>query len=864
MIPELKPEPNGWPPPPPPLHARILLTGGPASVSINNGQSVALQFTVERIVTEAPVALGVLGLPPGVTASFSPPSLPAASVVQKFTLTLTAAANATAAVENMRVEASATGALPASEAVMVTVVSPYTFIPGAPILQIGPSGETTASSQTPVVLAAFGQAAVPFNLQFLAGVTGTVSFSFTGAPATEVTAHFSPLTLSAPPAPGYVAVTATLTAGPSISPASFSVTCEVLVNSELRGSFGFPLRLVAPFVSSVSPQAGSVPVFGSPGTSVVITGGGFGPGTTVAFGADSPVAPVSVAGNGTSLVVQVPATAASGQVQVVSPAGQASGAPDFAVDNYRNTRGFSWGNSDQFQDLVGGSYSEADATALFGSSQTIISIGIFGIKFFNPLVDAFLAIANALLDSGGQCFGMSLGSLRFAAGQMSPSGLPQQAADAEPNGPAGPDAWLLAGPQLGDGNNVSPSLATFVHRQHLAQLSQESINNWVGFHASVTTAAGLRAALQQAFTAGGAAGMGAIVDLNPSTSEGHAVVAYEIVDTADGGFDILLYNPNAPFDMGLADLSIPPGQIENEDQDPNYRATQAARSVIHVMSDGNWSATLNVSGPPTWTGGIFNLTVVPWNTIPPTPTIPWLEIAAAGALAAAVIWIVTGDAAVSQVSDGQGHLLLAGGQWNTDPATMLPGVRPLPAFGGLGKTLPPAFASISQATLIHTITGQAEGSYDLLWIGNGYSVAATGVATAPGSADTVQMTAGGISVTPAEAKTVSVTVTGIGSASGLPRTAALQAGASAGALLGLSFDPSGETFSYVNAGAAASYSLELSTIDTAGQPVSFAAPAPAAGNGDRLTFKPDWNQPGAGTGIITVRSPGGEVTNLPL
>lgn len=832
--------PNGKPPPPLP---RIIVTGGPESISINAGHSVAMTFTVARFETTAAISLSAVQLPAGVTAAFSPTSLPASSVGQQFTVTLTAASNALAAVSTMRVWA-ADHVESGFALVRVTVVSPYSFIPGAPVLAIGPSGESTASSQTQVSLAAFGKATIPFNLQILAGVTGTISFSITGALPAGITAQSSPLTLGAPPGPGDVGITLTLTAAANIRPGTYSVGCQVMVDSAARGVFTFPLLLVAPFVSSVSPGVGTVPAFSQPGTPVVITGGGFGPGTTVAFGADTPVGADSVAADGTSLTVTVSPTAASGQLQVVSPAGTASGAPDFAVDNYRNTRGFSWVNSESFQTMVGGSYSHADATALFGASQTYIDV--LGIKFFNPLVDAFLAIAKALLGAGGQCYGMSLGSLRFAAGQMGFGGLPQQPADAEPNGPAGPDAWLLDGPQLGDGTDVSPTLAAFVHQQHLAQLSQESINHFIGFHASVNSAAGLRSALQQAFTAGGASGMGAIICMVPSISEGHAVVAYDIADRGGGAFDILVYNPNVPF-------------LPSEDTDSGLRAEEAGQSVINVMNDGKW--TFSELG---WTGGIFNITVVPWNAIPSRPSVPWAEIVAAAVLAAVVIWLVTGDAAVSQVSDGQGHLLLNQGQWNVDPATMLPGVRALPAFGGLGKRLPPAFASIGSATLSHTITGNAEGSYDLNWVGNGYAVGMTGVPTTPGTADTVLMPAGGVNFMPAQDKAVTVTVSSEGTPSGLPRAAKLQAGASAGALLGLSFDKAAETFSYVNEGGSASYSLELSTVDATGVPVSFAVPSGTAGPGHTLIFKPNWSQLGSGTGIITTHTSAGEATNAPL
>src|SRR5271156_4942563 len=71
-------------PPPPP---RIVLTGG-GRVSIGNGQSVSVQFQVVTTDIFEPISLAALGLPQGVTAAFSPPSLPApdAGAVQRFSL----------------------------------------------------------------------------------------------------------------------------------------------------------------------------------------------------------------------------------------------------------------------------------------------------------------------------------------------------------------------------------------------------------------------------------------------------------------------------------------------------------------------------------------------------------------------------------------------------------------------------------------------------------------------------------------------------------------------------------------------------------------------------------------------------------
>jgi hypothetical protein len=701
-----------------------------------------------------------------------------------------------------------------------------------------------------VVLAAFGKATVDVNLQIAAGVSGLISLALTGALPAGITAQFNPQSFPTPPAAGFIAIQLTLTAGANLNPTNLTVSFGVLVAAAERGVFTFPLEIVAPFVSSVSPPSGGVPLLEQNGTEVTVRGGGFGPGTTVTFGADSPVSPSSIAADGSSLVVSVPATAASGQLTVTSPAGVASGAPSFAVDNYRNTRGFSWTNTTAFQNVVGGSYSFADATALFGASQTFISV--FGVNVPNPLVTAFLGIADVLLDSGGQCFGMCLGSLRFANGQMSLVGFPLQPPNAEPNGPPGPDVWMLNGPLFEDGNNVSPALASFVHQQHLAQLSQESINNWVSFHASVNSAAGLRNALLQAF----AAGAGAIVALNPTIGDGHAVVAYEVVDNGGGNFNILVYNPNVEFRPG-------------EDTDPTMRANQAADSVINVMSDGTWvlpnsAAIFGQHGIPDWTGTIFNITVLPLNAMPPMPSIPWAELATVGGLAAAVIWIVTGDAAITQVSDGQGHLLLYDEQWNVDPDSQLPGARPLPAFGGLGKTLPFAVVSNRLIPMIHTITGKSTGRYDLHWVGGGHGATLVGIPISAGSSDSVLIHNGRIDFTVAQSKAATMTLVGTGSKSKLPRTATLKTTASAGTGLSLTFDPLEETFTYLHEGQPAKYTLELSTFDLRGRPISFASPAASVGKGEAHTFKPDWKRLADGPGTVSVRSHAGTVTNRDL
>jgi hypothetical protein len=233
-------------------------------------------------------------------------------------------------------------------------------------------------------------------------------------------------------------------------------------------------------------------------------------------------------------------------------------------------------------------------------------------------------------------------------------------------------------------------------------------------------------------------------------------------------------------------------------------------------------------------------------------------------LAAAVIWIVTGDAAITQVSDGQGHLLLYDEQWNVDPDSQLPGARPLPAFGGLGKTLPFAVVSNRLIPMIHTITGKSTGRYDLHWVGGGHGATLVGIPISAGSSDSVLIHNGRIDFTVAQSKAATMTLVGTGSKSKLPRTATLKTTASAGTGLSLTFDPLEETFTYLHEGQPAKYTLELSTFDLRGRPISFASPAASVGKGEAHTFKPDWKRLADGPGTVSVRSHAGTVTNRDL
>ena len=195
---------------------------------------------------------------------------------------------------------------------------------------------------------------------------------------------------------------------------------------------------------------------------------------------------------------------------------------------------------------------------------------------------------------------------------------------------------------------------------------------------------------------------------------------------------------------------------------------------------------------PIWTGGLGNLTVIPGKTIGVQPTFPWAEmIAGALIVGGLLVWFVGGDAGVTQVSDGEGHNLLANGQWNQDPNTMLPGVRRMPNFGGLGKALPPAFVSNRSGALTHTVVGNATGNYSLYSVGGGGGVTLSNIPTAQGANDQITLNAGQLSFTADRGKAMNVVVLGQASASKMPRTGGFTTTAWAGATSQLCFQPNG-------------------------------------------------------------------------
>jgi hypothetical protein len=183
------PEPTmpgpGIPPNPiipiPPPH--LFLFPAESSVSISSGQQVAVEFTVERIVAPGAASLAVSGLPPGITATFSPPSLPPSATA--FSLILTAAQNITPVTATIGVTATSSDAGGRASVAVNAKASGQVF-PAYQILTIvyAPPGMNGGKSGSQVLYGSQSATGtiVSTSSSFKAGVSVTASLGVNAGP----------------------------------------------------------------------------------------------------------------------------------------------------------------------------------------------------------------------------------------------------------------------------------------------------------------------------------------------------------------------------------------------------------------------------------------------------------------------------------------------------------------------------------------------------------------------------------------------------------------------------------------------------------------------------------------------------------
>jgi hypothetical protein len=437
--------------------------------------------------------------------------------------------------------------------------------------------------------------------------------------------------------------------------------------------------------------------------------------------------------------------------------------------------------------------------------------------------------------TNGRCFGFDLSSLRFVNGdqKLKTYHSEDQACD----------VWHLLGPELskkpvGDFRS-NPDLARYIRRQHALQFSDEGIGTTVlqlTEGAVARSAGGFEEKLKKAVPC--------VMGINFG-GPGHAVVALRVRDHADGSFNIDIDNPNLPFNPG------------NEDTDA-AREAAAAKRTIFVEPDGSYHYNAGVND---YRGHAqYDFFVYPYHLFddPHLPGIGALfHIPSFGS--------VTGDAAISQVTDSAGRTLLdKDGQLNRDPKTRLPDAAMWEPFDGAPGAKVFA-ATKASGVLRHTVTPKKNGTYHLRFVGaDGFGVELDEVPAQAGVADEVGIDSGAAALhftTTAASKTVhGKLMTHAGDKSA--RTAAIKLTAARDAKVQLSFDAARETLEYRHTGAATSLSLELwSSHDPKS---TFVARPMAVADGDVVTIKPNWQQLAKSPGVLHLVKKNGAASELPL
>jgi IPT/TIG domain len=468
--------------------------------SLSQGHSATEVLKLNRIGnSNGNIQFAATGLPANVTASFSPN--PATGVEDSTSLTLTAAANA-GVVSNANFKVSATpagaavGPQPRAATGQVNVLLPFYLWTDNPSLNILPC--------TPLAIQ-------PLTIVFNPGFAGTVSLSITGLPPNASYTITPPTMTSSGPVGAEVLVSGGLTK---------ATTIQVNAKSgALVSSVSIALQPISASITT-SPSGAMPPRALTPGATIVITGTGFCPGSTVRFGNDLAVAtPVSI--TPTTIKAVVPrfattglATASPFPFGVIPPGGTSANlipAKSLClINSTRNSLGFSFMNFDY------GAVTMSQVEELYGNSGGAAKV--------------FCGAAQLFVQTGKDvCFGICLSTQRLI--QDNTGAL---AASFPPNSPY-IDAFGLHGPDVTQNvSGASAPLQDYIRSQHLAQLSEEYLGAYLTFavHNANSSSAVIRQAIASCLqrTIGSIAAPDyPLVAMRQGIGSGHVVVAYDIV-----------------------------------------------------------------------------------------------------------------------------------------------------------------------------------------------------------------------------------------------------------------------------------------------------------------------------------------------
>lgn len=784
-------------------------TGG---VRVRQGGTTTLPVDVLRFNgSNGNVTLSAQGLPTGVTATSFAPNPVGGATAAESTVTLSASSTATLGTTT----SSVISGTPASGAVgpntrqgtfALTVESAFT-VSGAPTVSLAPCTSTTAT-------AIVSRAQSGFSGPVAVAAEASDGYAVSPASTTlEAGQSSAPLTVTTtrpnPPATGTITVRAT-------SPGLPDQTHTIAVTR------------TAGAVTDVSPAAGWVPRDLRPGTTVTLTGTGLCPGASVQFGNPRATAtPDSVDPAGTSLRVRVPRLATTGPITVSGPDEAIVSAP-FTVLTPRSVEAFKFNNFDH------PGIGLDEVTELYGEAQTRITIDpcnpLPGVippvcpiptPLPNPLVGIYIVVSNAALQGKGSCYGIAVTSQHIATGQVARSAFPPSGAGS---------VW-----ELGDRSSPSPSLGRRIRTWHSAQLSSSYLGYWIDtaaanlFNRGTGSLGVIRSEL--------AAGRNPFIAL-ANGGAGHVVVAHDLIEHADGSYDVEVYDPNVEF-------------LTSELGDPDAHADrEGERSVIRVSPLGFWSHRGMYR--EMWRGASREMVVAPLRVLGRQPVMPTDPFGVVSLL----VPLASGASEVTQVTDARGRRLLdAQGELNTDADTRLPGGGIVPT--ATGDDSQPTYAVDRRGTYTQTLEGTKAGTGGTAVLAPGFAAQLSGLEARKGTTDTVRTGAGGLDIDAALGGNLRVALASAGGADQFGAEVRVD-GADRGGH-GLDVDRSG--LSYENDGAgAATLRATLSWAGKRGVPGSVVLPSLSVPRGGTVSARPArWGRLATDRVAITVRDAAGRV-----
>lgn len=647
-------------------------------VEVVEGSSVDVPVAVQRYNgSTGPVAISVPALPPGIAGTVVTPN------------PLSGRDPAT-----MRITASSP--LTGDRQVAVTAAA----APGAPVsvgTAVAPSGVVTVRGVS--ALQIYGNV----NPETLVPrCTGPLSGSFSVRGGYSGNVRVSADTLTGPVTPGapsnvrvsgdgvanFSLPLTSVLAGPAVVRVTLTPDGATPVSAEYRTNT-VPVNVSGLGADTVPETAGAIGVLGQFPLSCPLRFVDDG-------GREYPVIDRGVTDDGRDrLVLRTPAggpvNAPSG-LRVLAPDGtQLTRTPPLRVNGFRNTWALRQANSG----MSAGStlFPWDDFVATWGDDDAYVCF--IGCVRDPIAVDYWERWIEDVKSNQGLCYGWTTMALRFRGIQSSP--LSPAAYE-----PGAQRAWDIT--NFADPARVKRDVVRY-HYTQFDRTLQPTLANPVPGPGSMAA----RVAEWKAIAKAAVARDGGVMTTfwNSMGTGGHAVVAHRVTDRADGGFDLALSDPNAPYTAA-------------EETNPTARTNAIAANTITVTGAGTWSgSSLN------WSGDLNRLAFA--------PILPLHNATLPTNFSLASMFSAGGAAAITSIRSRGDEALAADGTGKAGS-----GVTLRPGLDGAA----PTYVLERGRSYDLTVSGRGSGGYGVGGLGDGANAIVTGIDTKLGQRDRVTLLPG--------------------------------------------------------------------------------------------------------------------------